>query len=317
LKERGGFVLVVVLWVLAILTIVTLGFGDRVMLDAKASGYALDHTQAMLMARGAVQRGIVEVRNMVAKEALQPDDQRGGTHLGQDWARPKDILHDEEGKYFEGGESFKNDSVMYFIEDAERFVNINAGHEDLLENLPNMSRRTVKKIIIRRTKGVREDEGRALFHAPEELRYMRGGVDEEEWFGEDDEPGIRDLITTVGYSRRVNVNTASKHVLAAIPDLGEDGAEAIIGYRSGEDWEPGTGDDRGFANWKEIEERLGIRGDALQSIKRHCAFRSDFFIITGVATRQGGKVRATATAVVHRRGTSASIIAWRESAIGS
>src|SRR5690554_2490887 len=59
--KRKGFVLVSVLWVLAIMTVMVLGFGRRAYLDARAAGLAIDQAEAQYMARGAVERGLIEL----------------------------------------------------------------------------------------------------------------------------------------------------------------------------------------------------------------------------------------------------------------
>ena len=52
-QHRGGFVLVSVLWILAILTVISLGFARRAMLERRMAWYALDREQAQQMARAA------------------------------------------------------------------------------------------------------------------------------------------------------------------------------------------------------------------------------------------------------------------------
>src|SRR5690606_17628980 len=54
-QSERGFVLVIVLWVLAILTVISVGFGRRSVLDRRAAAFTLDKTQAMMLARGAVE----------------------------------------------------------------------------------------------------------------------------------------------------------------------------------------------------------------------------------------------------------------------
>ena len=88
-RDRG-FVLVCVLWVLAILTIVAIGFAQRAMLDVTAATYGMDYAKTMAMARGAVQRGMVELRNKAVIDWYNLEE--GGTGLGQAWAQPGDML---------------------------------------------------------------------------------------------------------------------------------------------------------------------------------------------------------------------------------
>ncbi|HOQ89068.1 MAG TPA: hypothetical protein PLX03_02905, partial [Candidatus Hydrogenedentes bacterium] len=88
---KRGFVLVCVLWVTALLSLLALGFARRAMLDRRAATYALDHAVAMAAARGAVERGILEIMNRGLKVRFLPPERRGGTHLGEYWARPTDF----------------------------------------------------------------------------------------------------------------------------------------------------------------------------------------------------------------------------------
>jgi len=318
-EEQGGFVLVVVLWVLAALTIVTLGVGKRVVLDARASAYALDQSVALMEARGAVNRGIIEVRNKAYKDYLEEED-RNVTHPGQIWARPMNL--------YELGDLERNlqgdvDQVTYAIEDADRYIDINAGMtdvgSDLLDNLHAVHRvlpRDVRRRIYRRLReGDHEDEGRAVFHAREEIRLVRG-VDDDDWFGERGRPGLRHLITTHG-GMQININTASEAVLRCVPGLRDGDVDALIAYRAGPDGELGTADDQAFLNYGDIEEKTGLRGDAMQAIRRYCKVTSNYFIVTGTATRRQGRVRAQVTAVVRVDGFSATVVEWQEATLGT
>lgn len=310
--RNRGFVLIVVMWVLAILTVVAMGLVNRVMLDHRMAYYAAEHARAMMMARGAVQRGIVEVRNKAFNDLLEPERMPAYTHLGQPWARPGDLL--AEGRYFEA-EDLEGETVMYTIQDAERYINVNACPREMLEEIPGLSRNAVKKIWSRRTEPEREDEGIAFIHAIEELRYMRG-VEEEDWMGTRDRPGLRDLATVYGYGK-INFNTASREVLSCVPRLSDTAIEAILQYRSGPDGVLGSEDDTGFRNYMEVEEYLRLGAEDMEALRTLCTYNSTFFIITGVATRQGGKVRAQCTAVVEVSGNAAEEIAWKEEPIGA
>ena len=90
----GGFVLVTVLWVLAILTVIALGLGNRSVMERRVSWNAMDHAQALHMARGAVERGIFEVGNKRQIDFML--DQSGYTALDQRWTKPLDLLNNPE-----------------------------------------------------------------------------------------------------------------------------------------------------------------------------------------------------------------------------
>ena len=307
-----GFVLVCVLWVLAILTVITVGFGRRSMLDRRASAYALDRTQVMMMARGAVQRGIVELRNKVFNDALKPDE-GAITHLGQPWARRKNML--AEGLFFDVGEEFKDDIVEYIIEDAESRIDLNSAPKELLEEVDALSRSAVRKLLTQRTRGVHDGEGATPFQAIEELRYMRG-VDDDDWFGTRRKTGLKYLVTTMG-GGRINANTASREVLECIPKLGDSAVSAILNYRAGQDSELGTGDDQGLKNWDDLADTTGVRGDDYDALRAHCKFTSSCFKITGIATLRKGTVRARCSAMVTVAGSEANIVQWQEEAFGT
>jgi len=318
-RQEEGFVLIVVLWVLAALTVVTIGVGKRVVLDARASAYALDQSVALMEARGAVNRGIIEVRNKAYKDFLQEED-RNVTHGGQSWAQRRNLYN---MGHFDRDAPGEVDRVVYFIEDADRYIDINSGMTevggDLLDNLHavhGVLPRDVRRRIYRRLReGDHEDEGRAVFHAREELRYIRG-VREDDWFGKGESPGLRDLITTHG-GMHININTASEAVLRCVPDLRESDIQALLAYRAGPDGELGTADDQAFLNYADIEEKTGIRGDPMLAIRRYCKVNSNYFIVTGIATRRQGRVRAQVTAVVRVDGFSADVVEWQEATLGT
>lgn len=321
--RQEGYVLISVLWVAALLTVITLSYHHRSRLDVQAARYALDASQCRMAARGAVERGIVEIRNKQVNDVIASLNAAAevlpATYLGQPWARPRD-LYQEEG-LLAPGEGFEEDVAALKIEDAERYININTAPEAVLENLPGMSRTVMRRINFQRRgiddAGERTDTGPVSFHDPAELRYFRG-IDDGDWFGEGEAPGLRDVVTTFG-DGRVNINTAPLAVLQLLPELGEQGARDILAWRSGADGESGTEDDHGFATWEDFEAATQVTGDALGKLKQHCKFNSDYFRITAVVTRRSGRIRASCTAVVYipRGADAANLVSWTENSLGS
>ena len=303
-----GFVLVCVLWVLAILTVVTVGFGRRAMLENRAAAFSLDHVQAMFMARGAVERGIAEIRNKAKIDYLFQQANR--TSYAQQWAKPVDML--KEGGYFSsmGGDEFADDVCEYTIRDECSLISINAAKEDLIKEIEGISF-SARRSILRRRAGVpRANVPKQPFQAIEELLYTQG-IGDDDWFGTDRQIGLRDLLTCWG-DGRINVNTASAEVLSCIPKLGETAIEAIVDYRAGGDGDLRTSDDKDFRSIDDVGAQTGISGDDIQALKMYCKVDSGFFTITGVATRRQGKVRATCRATVRVQGPNAWVIKWRE-----
>lgn len=320
---RNGFVLVSVLWVVALLTVITLSYHHRARLEVQAARYSLDSSQAMMAARGAVERGIVDLRNksMLDPIVITPGITSGAplTYLGQPWARGGDLS--APGEPLEAGDEFRDDAVRYTIEDLERYVSINSAPEEVVQNLPGFSLPVVRQINFRRggadESGEASGAGSVAFHDIAELRGLRG-ISDEDWHGTDQEPGLRQVLTTFG-DGRINVNTAPVKVLQLLPGVGEEGAASVLKVRNGPDGEAGSPDDLGWSEWDTFATATGISGDALQSLQQLCKFDSSYFKIEAVATRRGGKIRSACAAVIHVTGESgdATLVSWTEESLGA
>jgi len=309
-EERNGFVLLIVIWVLALLTVITISFARRAMLDNRIAAYSVDRTQAVYMARGAVQRGMVEIRNKAFVDQLQ--GRAGRTSFDQRWNNPADMVNDETYYQLGGEEEIENEKVQYLIEDAERYIDVNSAPEELLDNLPDISFRVVNDIIERRNE-IKGKRARA-FTVKEEIRNLEN-ISEDDWHGDDDEPGFKDLITVWG-DGRININTCSEEVLQTVPDLSEDTAEQIIVYRAGPDREVNTDDDNSIPDIRELGEELDLQPQQISVLSEYCKVDSSFYIITGIATQRQGRVRATVTATVALQGSGTEVLDWREEIVG-
>ncbi|MDQ1257066.1 MAG: hypothetical protein QG656_1667, partial [Candidatus Hydrogenedentes bacterium] len=229
------------------------------------------------------------------------------------WAHPKDML--KEGLYYSlGGEEYSEEKCKYLIEDEERRVCLNTSDERIIENVPGLRGGDVRKIIRRRTEGSEDGEERQKqFQTIEELRYLFRNIDDTIWFGDDNAPGLRDLLTRWG-NGLININTAPEEVLECIPDLRSGAVGAIMNFRAGQDGRIGTEDDKWFNDLGQVTKETGISMDALQP---YCTVQSQFYTITGIATLRQGKVRASCRATVVVTEASANILQWREEPIGS
>jgi type II secretory pathway component PulK len=318
-RKNKGFVLVSVLWVVALLVVITISYHHRARLEVRAARYSLDASQARMAAQAAVQRGILEIRNKAVIDSLKHDLEKPQppptTHLGQVWARPRDLFREED--YLTPGENFENDVARYVIEDMERFININSVSEDLLAELPGMSLPVMRQINYRRA-GDSDTQTEVLhFQHISELRTIQG-VDNEAWYGNEDSPGLRELLTTHG-DGRINLNTAPIGVLENLPEVDSSVAEDILALRSGPDGLSGTQDDIGFSDWEQFADTTGVDGDSLISLKQFCKFNSNYFRITAVATRRGGMIHSQCSAIVLIPDGSnvANLLSWSEESLGS
>jgi len=308
---KKGFILVTILWIITLLSFVILGFGRRVMLDRRASAYSLDVSEARLLAHAAVQRGILELRNKAVIDAAMPEGM-GGTHLGQPWAQPRSLIKDL--KMLDWTDDRSEDDVFFAITDEESKINLNSTPKEILEEVQGINRSVIRQIIKRRTEAVHQDEGISPFQVEEELRYLRG-VKDEDWFGTERIPAIKNMFTVHGYGK-INLNTASEQVLKCIPKLGDRAIGVILEYRAGADGQLGTGDDKGFKNVQELMDKTGLSGDPVDAIKQYCVFTSTCYRIKGYATLRNAKIRVTCTAVVYIEGSNANLIRWQEETFG-
>lgn len=315
--RRSGFVLVSVLWILAILTVVALGFARRASLERRVAWYALDREQAQQMARGAAERALFELAN---KHALDEYNNQGGyTGADQRWARPVDLY--AESVYFVTGagsdrESYAEDVCMYRIEDCERRISLNHAQRAWFEELDAFDFRTLEAIFDRRkprAHGFQRDR----FASVDGVLALED-FDRAVWYGNGEVDGLRDLLTVWGDGGgRVNVNTASASVLSVVPDIERDVVERVIEYRSGADGVLYTADDRSFTSTRMIASRLKISAEKVQPLIRHCKTDSRFFTITAQATRRRGKIRAFCQVTVELQGNDPVILEWKEDTVGS
>jgi type II secretory pathway component PulK len=307
-------VLVCVLWLIAILTVITIGFGRRSMMDLRAARLTLDHAEAMMLARGAVERGIVELRNKASIDSYY--EMEGYTGYDQVWAKKVDLFKD--GKLYEkrDGEEYADDFCAFVIRDAESRINLNTSSDRVLENIKSIKKSAIKKILRRRAGQAEDEDNPALtFQSIEEIRFSQG-VDDDDWFGKGDKPALRSILSCWG-DGLININTAPDVVLRCVPDLGEDAIRAVNAYRTGSDGILATGDDKSFKSIDELAEKTGIGGDAMLALRTYCKTNSTYFTITGVATRRQGKIRAECSAVVQIDDTEARLIKWQEEPFGS
>lgn len=311
--KKNGFVLITVLWVTAMLSLLVIGFGRRAMLDVQASAYALDHAQAMMMARGAVERGLVELHNRAAMLRLLPEEHREATHVGESWAQSFNLYLED---YFEQKELFIHDEVAYIIVDEERYININTAPREVLEAIPSLKRPAIRRIMARRSAEEHSDEEKTPFNAIEEVRYLQG-VSEDDWFGTERAPGLRNLLTVWAPDGRINVNTAPFEVLSCIPGLSRTDIDLILNYRASGDGELYSKDDLGFASMEDLSNKTGIVGAPREALDLYCKCASSYFRITGIATRRNGRIRAVCSAVVSLATGPSVVLDWQEKTLGS
>lgn len=307
MRRNNGFVLVSVLWVTVILTVLALGFGRRAMLDRRAATVSVDYARVRAEARGQVQEGAADIVNTMALFDLL---QRGNLNVPIPQFQFKKAP--EPKVIGEKGDRRVEDTAYFTVEDEERKIAINAAPEEMLEAIPGLTFSMVNEII-RRRGGESADDEETPFQSIEELRLI-DGVSDDDWFGDDVTPGLKDVLTLWG-DGKINVNTASEDVLRLVPEVDDEIVVGIISYRSGADGEMGTEDDQQFRSFQDIVKRLDLSAERIQPLRKFAKLESSYFRVTGVATLRGGKVRASSTAVISINRGEAEVLRWSEDSL--
>ena len=310
-----GFVLVSILWMVAILTIIVLGFGHRALLERRIAWYELDQAQAQAMARGAANRALLELENKRYHDTLYK--QLGYTGLDQHWAKPVNLLDDSDYFLLNADSDFDGEVCTYSIFDCERYISINDAPRDLLEALDVFDFTTLDDLMD--TRETKEGDQSARLVSPEAVFDFEGAesIDEDRWFGTEDTPGVRAQLTLYGSPTdgRININTAPREVLALIPDVSESTLEAIMLYRNGPDEVTGTEDDRSFSSIRTMRKQLSTSTGDFSPLQKYCKTDSQWFKISAHATRRGGKINAFCTVIVEKKLNAITIHQWKEGSV--
>jgi type II secretory pathway component PulK len=307
-----GFVLVCVLWVLALLTVLAVSQGQRALLDRRAAAFCLDQLQAQYMARGATQRGMAELTN---QGAVNLSLGKLGKPPAQRVFHPVHLL--TEGNYYDlsGSEELDEERCTVAIEAVDGRISVNHAPEAILDHIEGLSFVAVDEIL-RRRGGKAPNPDHQPFVGIEELRYLEG-IDDTTWYGDKERPGLRDILTCWG-DGRINVNETSEAVLRCIPDLSEEAITAVMTHRRGPDGLLATADDLTFRSISEILEKTGTAPEDADALWRYCKVDSQFFRITALATQRHGKVQASCTAIVLVQLNGAvTLLQWREGMLGA
>ncbi len=316
-RDEGGFVLIVVVWILAVLTIIAMSYAKAAMLDRRAAAQMLTQVQAQYLARGAIERGLVELRNRELLDRIFSDN--AGVIPARNWYFFTHDLTSEVQTFAilrSPDYDKEKDILQYTLYDEEGLINVNTAPAELLDNIPGLSPGVVRAINFRRgTLEGQEKTEKQPFLCLEEIRNLEG-VKDKDWFGDAYTPGLRNILTVWG-AGKINVNSAPVEVLKCIPKLDPHVLTQILRYRAGLDRQLGTEDDLIFQSIQEMADKLNIKSDLLKPIEDYCMFTSRFFKITAIATLRAGNVTSSVTAVVSSTKMGAHIHEWREGPLGS
>ncbi len=341
-SSEQGTILIVSLWILAILTVLSVGLGHRMGLELKVTGYQRDRLRALHFAKAGIRRAILELeRDMTSLRTSKCDTlyECGVKELESS----DDLEKIFKGKLGEGefvvGYVGSSGRPVLGMMDEERRININKASQELLEALLEVSGIIEEKEALARsirtwrgdTEGIDQasliDEDRYYeelepsyprkgtpFEAIEELLLVRG-MDEAKL------SKIRAAITIFG-DGKLNINTSDEKVLMALalasmrkmaglkdPMWVDHLIKDLIDGRDGFDDKPGTDDDESFTDishakaWVKETKAKAI----LDYMKKNglITFRSNNFRISAVG--KVNKVARRATAIIQRHSSTGKV----------
>jgi general secretion pathway protein K len=340
LGRGAGTALVVGLWLLAILSLSSLGMAYQVRLGARSSSMSRKRQEALYLCKAMTARATAAL-----ERDLNEYDARN-----EAWAAHHPFI--EEGWLEDLGLDEKAwGRVEYSVRDESGKINVNVVGERYLWNLAILEPAWTSAILdwvdaddVPRPGGAESEyyarltpprlPRNAAVMALDELLAVKGMTPEFFLNGVEDlveappeaadgsgdpagafETGPRSVLTVYGDSGLININTARPEVLAAIsPSLSEETVRGIAERVRGPDGLLGGSDDEPFESLDDLVTIYGITDLELALLRAACTVRSTVFSIHCRASSLDGSVTKTTHAVVERDAASgaARTLAWRE-----
>jgi general secretion pathway protein K len=242
-RDDQGIALLIVLWVMTILTVMAFSFSVMTRAEGHGTLTFKDGLEKKLLAEGGIERGVMEVvyrtvnRNQTltleGREPWRLDGTAYNVDMGKGGCMVRVI--DESGKVSLNGLTDSSGIIL---------KNLLIGQGTSSENADII----VDSILdwkdaddLHRLSGAESDYYRTLprpykarnadFETPEELILIRG-MTPEILHGTDQMKGIIHFLTAYGRTARINLNSAPKEVLAALPGMDAAMADRIIEFRA-------------------------------------------------------------------------------------
>lgn len=240
--SQQGIALMMVLWILVFLTVIVLSFSATVRTDAYSALSFKKEVENKFLAEAGIQRGLMEIfyRNfnknqkviIEGREVLPVDGRVYQSPIGDGFYTF--CIMDESGKININALSDNTRVIMYNLlvnrgipgqeadalvdsildwKDADDLHRLNGAENDYYLSLPDPYQAK-----------------NASFDTLEELLLVKG-MTPQILFGDDGKSGIAPMLTVHSATNKINVKTAPREVLIAIPGMTADLADSIIALR--------------------------------------------------------------------------------------
>jgi general secretion pathway protein K len=317
--KKSGTILITTLWILAILSILAIGIGFRVSIEARLTKYNMDRVKAEYYAKA----GIVKAQAMLSKDTSTEYDTirecgivlptiidlpsaRGpleaifGFYKNNLGEGRFEVSYDEEGKHY------------YGMMDEERKININkAEYKVLYQLLLGKEPENLAASIINwrgpaqlMVEGAQDNEYESLT-APYKCKHADFSCIEELLLVKGMTPEIFESIkeyVTVYTDGKINLNTAAVRVLRAF-GLTDQSIGTIILIRNGADNVAGTKDDGRFDNIGAVADQIGLPADSPERAvlsENYFTTKSNYFRIESKGMVDGSRITSKIVCVVKR-----------------
>ncbi len=310
MTKKSGTILITTLWILAILSILAVGIGFRVSIEARLSKYNIDRLKAAYFAKA----GIVKAQAMLSKDTNAEYDtiRECGITLPAD----KEIMGIFTEKLADGAFEVgytEEGLIHYGMMDEERKININkAEYKVLYQLLLGKEPENLAASIINwresaqlMVEGAQDNDYESLA-APYKCKHADFSCIEELLFVKGMTPEIFESIkeyVTVYTDGKINLNTATVLVLRAF-GLSDQSIGTIILTRNGIDNVAGTKDDNRFDNVGAIADQIGLPVDSPERTvlsENYFTTKSNYFRIESKGMTDKSKIGAKIICVVDRK----------------
>lgn len=321
--RASGAALVLVLWVVLILTLLTMGLALTMQVEMKIASLQDQSFQCDVLARAGI-----ELARQQLMADIDPTTDIAADAFKELWCTNPDLYEDhelgngtftvrvlpEDGKLNINTLSTAPEALRYFFEllaippsDIDVLVDSIADWIDL-DNNPRING-AENDVYEKLDPPYRPKNG--PIDRLEELLLIQG-MTPDLFYGRTTGQPLHELLTSLS-GGKVNVNVAPPIVLAVLLGLDLSQAEGIVSYRNGEDGIPGTEDDRIlFSQADLLLASSSLTQEELQALENVLDFKSYFFTI--ISEGRVGTVSRTIRATVSRDVDGTKVLAWLEGA---